>query len=193
MLMGLAIVNREGVSAVLFYLGTYLFTNLGAFAVVAFLRNKTGSEDLSSFRGLIQSSPAAVIILGVCLLSLLGLPPLAGFAGKFVVFASVYHAAQAAQSTAPWLSMVFWALLVIGGINTVFSAFYYVKVLRVMVLEKPDEKSLPAPLPISWIVYGGAVAAIVLALGIAWNFLSVASDRGANFTTAHAVTTGAHH
>ncbi len=192
MIMGLAVVNREGVSAVLFYLGTYLFTNLGAFAVVAFLRNKTGSEDISRFRGLVQTSPAAVVILGVCLLSLLGLPPLAGFAGKFVIFAALYHAAQAAQNSTPWLATLFWSLLVIGGINTVFSAFYYVKVLRVMILDKPDEKTVPAPLPVAWTAYGSVIAAIVLVLGLAWNFLSVASDRGANFTTAKAATTEAH-
>ena len=64
MLMGLATVNAEGVQAVLFYLATYVFMNLGAFAVVAFLRNQTGSEDLSSYRGLVYRSPGAVVLLG---------------------------------------------------------------------------------------------------------------------------------
>ena len=84
------------------------------------------------------------------------------------------------------------ALLVIGGINTVFSAVYYVRVLRVMVLEKPDEKTRPAPFPVAWTAYAGVLAAIVLALGIAWNFLAVASDRGANFIAGTAVHAEAH-
>src|SRR5262249_59758339 len=57
MMMGLATLTREGASAVLFYLAAYLFMNLRAFALVAFLRNLTGSEDLSSFRGLIRRAP----------------------------------------------------------------------------------------------------------------------------------------
>src|SRR5206468_7704229 len=83
MMMGLATLTRAGASAVLFYLIVYLFMNLGAFAVVAFLRNQTGSEDLRDFRGLARRSPVLVVTLGVFLLSLLGLPPLGGFSAKF--------------------------------------------------------------------------------------------------------------
>src|SRR5207248_5312644 len=87
MLMGLCTLTRAGLSAVLFYLVAYLFMNLGAFAVVAFLRNETGSEDLADFRGLIRRSPWMVVTLSFFLLSLLGIPPLAGFAAKFQIFA----------------------------------------------------------------------------------------------------------
>src|SRR6266851_3876605 len=73
MMMGLAPLTREGVGAVLLYLVVYLFMNLGAFAVVAFLRNLTGSEDLSSFRGLVYRAPILVVTLAIFLLSLLGL------------------------------------------------------------------------------------------------------------------------
>src|SRR5581483_1119263 len=69
MMMGLAALTRAGAGAVLFYLIAYLFMNLGAFAVVAILRNQTGSEDLSSFRGLVRRSPVMVIMLAVFLLS----------------------------------------------------------------------------------------------------------------------------
>ena len=91
--------DAEGAEAVLFYLVAYLFMNLGAFAVVAFLRNQTGSEDLADFRGLIHRSPVLVVTLGVFLLSLLGLPPLAGFAAKFQIFAAVYHAGRGSKHT----------------------------------------------------------------------------------------------
>src|SRR5262249_39625026 len=79
MMMGLAALTRTGAEAVLFYLIAYLFMTLGAFAVVAFLRNQTGSEDLDSFRGLVRRSPWMVVTLCFFLLSLLGIPPLVGF------------------------------------------------------------------------------------------------------------------
>src|SRR5204863_912407 len=94
MMMGLAVLTREGVAAVLFYLIAYLLMNLGAFAVVAFLRNETGSEDLSSYRGLVRRSPWMVVTLSVFLLSLLGIPPLVGFAAKFQIFLALFHAGE---------------------------------------------------------------------------------------------------
>jgi len=185
MMMGLAVVTERGFSSVLFYLATYLFTNLGAFAVIAFLRNRTGSEDLRSFPGLIRQSPGLVIALAVCLLSLLGLPPLAGFAGKFFIFSEVYNAANLAHRAGPaWLGTVYWALLVVGGINTAVSAFYYLRVLKVMVLERPadlpeGQEPLPWNLPAVVTGYAGAMAAVVVVLGIAFNQLIGASNRGA--------------
>ena len=156
MLMGLATVNVEGVQAVLFYLATYVFMNLGAFAVVAFLRNQTGSEDLSSYRGLVYRSPGAVVLLGVFLLSLLGIPPLVGFMAKFQIFAAVFHAGR--QATVPWLGGVYYALLVIGGINTALSAVYYIRVLKVMILDKSlDEIEGREPIRVRLPGAGGGV------------------------------------
>jgi NADH-quinone oxidoreductase subunit N len=184
MLMGLATVNTEGVQAVLFYLASYVFMNLGAFAVVAILRNRTGSEDLTTFRGLVYRSPGAVVLMGVFLLSLLGIPPLVGFVAKFQVFAAVFHAGRdATASPHPWLGNVYYALLVIGGLNTAFSAFYYVRVLKVMILDRsldevegrePPPLRIPAPAA----AYTGFLAAAVVGLGVAWNFLAVASADG---------------
>src|SRR5262249_24953092 len=94
MMMGLCTLNAAGGSAVLFYLVVYLFMNLGAFAIVAFLRNQTGSEDLSSFRGLVYRSPILVITLAIFLLSLLGMPPLAGFLAKFNIFSALLQTAE---------------------------------------------------------------------------------------------------
>jgi NADH-quinone oxidoreductase subunit N len=178
MMMGLATLTREGLGAALFYLAAYLFMNLGAFAVVAFLRNQTGSEDLSSFRGLIQRSPAMVITLGVFLLSLLGIPPLAGFAAKFQIFRSLYDAGQMyGELHQPGLSNLMYGLLVIGGINTVLSAVYYLKVLKVMVLDKSLEEVEgvpPARLQEStgWVVYASLLSVAILVLGIWWDPLA---------------------
>jgi NADH-quinone oxidoreductase subunit N len=174
MMMGIAAFTPEGMSAVLFYLVAYLFMNLGAFAVVAFLRNQTGSEDLSSFRGLIQRSPLLVITLGFFLFSLLGVPPLAGFAAKFQIFRVLYNAAVLYSDRTPGLSVIMYALLVIGGLNTVLSLFYYIKVLKVMVLDRPLEEIEGVPLaalPLSTGqgLYASALAVVVLLLGIFWD------------------------
>jgi NADH-quinone oxidoreductase subunit N len=189
MLMGLAALNRDGAGAVLFYLVAYLFMNLGAFAVVAFLRNQTGSEELGDFRGLIYRSPLLVITLAIFLLSLLGMPPLAGFAAKFQIFSVLYDAGQFYGSPAvnqPGLSFTMYALLVIGGLNTVLSLFYYVKVLKVMVLEQPVEVvegGTPPPLrlPLGDAVYATVMAVMIVVLGVAWDPLDAASrGRGVN-------------
>ncbi len=116
---------RPAVDAVLFYLAVYLFMNLGAFGVVALIRNAIGSEDLRDYVGLIHRNAPLTVAMAVFMLSLTGIPPLAGFVAKFRIFAVLYDTG-------------FLWLLVIGLINTVFSLFYYVKVLRVMIVDQPE-------------------------------------------------------
>src|SRR5205085_6243641 len=95
MVMGLATLDRVGVKAVLVYLLAYLLMNLGAFAVVAFIRNQTGSEELADYRGLVRRSPALTVTLCVFLLSLLGIPPLVGFVAKLEIFMALWQKAGA--------------------------------------------------------------------------------------------------
>src|SRR5690349_5199158 len=122
MMMALAPLNRAGAEAMLFYLIAYLFMNLGAFAVVAFLRNQTGSEDLDSFRGLVRRSPWMVVTLSFFLLSLLGIPPLVGFVAKFQIFQVLFKSGQAFQAAGEeGLGALMYGLLVIGGLNSVIS------------------------------------------------------------------------
>jgi NADH-quinone oxidoreductase subunit N len=186
MMMGLATLTRDGAGAVLFYLIVYLFMNLGAFAIVAYLRNLTGSEDLSSFRGLIYRCPILVITLAVFLLSLLGMPPLGGFSAKFQIFKELFRAANhyaelgTSMPEGARISVTLYALLVIGGLNTVLSLFYYVKVLKVMILEKSlDEvEGTPAqPIPVHILPRSFVIllAAAVLYVGIFWDGLYKAS------------------
>jgi NADH-quinone oxidoreductase subunit N len=184
MMMGLAALTRDGAGAVLFYLVAYLFMNLGAFAVVAFLRNQTGSEDLSSFRGLIRRAPVLTVTLAVFLLSLLGIPPLAGFAAKFQIFRVLYeggqyYGAQGHANLGWWL----YALLVIGGLNTVLSVVYYLKVMKVMILETTLEEvegrpSPPLAAPGGSLLYASLLAVVILVVGILWDPLARVSDRG---------------
>jgi len=186
MMMGLAALNREGASAVLFYLVAYLFMNLGAFAVVAFLRNQTGSEDLSAYRGLAYRSPLLAVLMSIFLLSLLGMPPLAGFAAKFQILSALTHAGQAYSSSGQTaLGYTMYILLGALVINTALSAVYYIKVMKVMILDKTVEEvegrpSPPVPITAGAAFYGVLLAAMIFVIGLAWNGLSIASDAGVN-------------
>ncbi|MSQ94923.1 MAG: NADH-quinone oxidoreductase subunit N [Gemmataceae bacterium] len=181
MMMGLAAMTKEGAAAVLFYLITYLFMNLGAFAVVAMLRNLTGQEDLAYFRGFVYRSPLLVIMLGVFLLSLLGMPPLAGFTAKFQIFTVLYDAADKVYADRPFLKWTMYSVLLAAGMNTVISLFYYVKVLKVMILEKTleevEDRPIEAkPAPILQAIYVSVLALVVVGLGVFWNPLAEASS-----------------
>jgi NADH-quinone oxidoreductase subunit N len=185
MMMGLAPLSREGLSAVLFYLVAYLFMNLGAFAIIAFLRNLTGTEDLSGYRGMVLRAPLLTVLLAICLLSLLGMPPLAGFAAKFQIFSVLFNAGKNYSDAAPGFGYTMYALLVIGGLNTAISAMYYIKVLRVMCLERSAEQIEgepvePLPVPTGSAIFATVMAVMLFILGVAWNPLADASDVGAN-------------
>lgn len=99
---------------------------------MALLRNRLRSEEIESYAGLVHSSPGIVIATGVVLVSLIGLPPLAGFVAKFLVFSSLVQAITVGAERPLML-----VLLVVGGINTVISLFYYLRVLKVMTFDPP--------------------------------------------------------
>ena len=184
MMLAVATLDRLGIKAVLVYLVAYLLMNLGAFAVVAFLRNETGTEDLSGYRGLVRRSPWMTIALSVFLLSLLGVPPLVGFVAKIEIFMALWQSAGVYQDAntpvlAAWLYTAFVAL----GINSVISTVYYVKVMKVMIIEeraedvegKPATK-LPEPMPAK--VFAFVLSFLVLAGIFAWGKVDKASDKG---------------
>ena len=89
LLMGLAAASTAGVQSILVYLVVYLFMNVGAFLVVIAVSRVTGGETVSAFRGLGSRAPIAALALTVFLFSLTGLPPLAGFTGKYLIFAAL--------------------------------------------------------------------------------------------------------
>ncbi|HEX3999505.1 MAG TPA: NADH-quinone oxidoreductase subunit N [Pirellulales bacterium] len=157
-------------AAVPFYAGVYLFMNLGAFAIVALLRNQLRSEEIADYAGLVRNSPGLVIALGVIVFSLVGIPPLAGFAGKLVIFSTLVDAIN--HDAARGLMIT---LLVIGGLNTALALFYYLRVIKVMTFEpEPDERP---PFTFPLVSFSGAyivaISAPVLLLGLWWNDLYV--------------------
>jgi NADH-quinone oxidoreductase subunit N len=128
LLMGVVVLNSGGNTAVLLYLVIYLFMNLGAFAVVQTIADLTGSEDISAYRGLGFRSPFLAFALSVFLFSLAGIPPLAGFIGKFYLFAAVL------KTAGNW----YLALAIVGILNSLVALFYYARLLREMYFSQPE-------------------------------------------------------
>jgi NADH-quinone oxidoreductase subunit N len=125
-IIGMVAMNELGIASVGFYLFAYLFANMGAFGVVAFFEDKSGSCQIASYAGLSKTSPLLSISMTVFLLSLAGIPPLAGFLAKYYVFASAIKAA-----TDPAFSWMYW-LVGIGLLTAVFSLYYYANVIKQM-------------------------------------------------------------
>ncbi|HKB05432.1 MAG TPA: NADH-quinone oxidoreductase subunit N, partial [Gemmataceae bacterium] len=137
MMMALLPLGPRAAGPLLYYISAYLLMNLGAFAVVALVRNQTGSEEVDAYRGLIRRSPALAVGMAFSLLSLLGLPPLAGFAAKFQVFAALYDTGRTVGREEPFFGWFYFGLLVVAALNTAISAGYYLKVVRAMTLDDP--------------------------------------------------------
>lgn len=177
MLLGVAVLTKAGTSGVLYYLAAYILMNLGAFAVVAMVRNATGSENLDAFRGLARRAPVLAVTMTIFMLSLLGLPPLAGFAGKFQVFTAIYEAGKAATAAGQAnLGTTFYVLLGIAAVNTAASAYYYLKVVRMMLLEEPQSAGPVIHSPVASL-YLIVLAAALFAAGIVWNPLTDLTTR----------------
>jgi proton-translocating NADH-quinone oxidoreductase chain N len=151
-LMGLAVFSVLGRGAILIYLAAYLLTNLGAFAVALFVGETTQNDSLDAFAGLSQRSPALAAMLTIFLLSLAGLPPLAGFIGKYYVFAAAIQAH-------------FITLVIVAAVNSVVAAYYYFRIIRLMYLTPAAGPVLASPskaLTVTlWILLLG-----VLAMGV---------------------------
>ncbi len=158
MLLGFSVFSEVGVAAIVFYIVTYCFMNLGAFLVVmAVAEQSDGDESITAFRGLGRRAPIMAGMMALFLFSLTGLPPFAGFVGKFYLFAAVLKAGGT------WN----WIVAVVGVLNSVISLFYYARVVRAMFLEKGErtEPTLVRPL------FGATTVALAvptLLLGIYW-------------------------
>lgn len=132
-LAAIAIAGQEftlGASAVLFFLAAYAFTNLGAFVSVIAISQKIGSDQIKDYAGLWKRSPLLTVALALCLISLTGIPPTAGFWAKMYIFNAGIRADLV------WL-------VVIGVLNSVISAYYYLSIARQMFLgDAPDSRPI---------------------------------------------------
>lgn len=127
-LIGLIAGTQAGYSSTMFYLLVYLFMNLGAFASVILFSLRTGTDQISEYSGLYQKDPLLTLVLSLCLLSLGGIPPLAGFFGKIYLF------------WAGWQAELY-TLVLLGLITSVVSIYYYIRVVKMMVVKEPHEMS----------------------------------------------------
>ena len=132
-LLGLVAGGRDGFSAALFYTSTYAITLVGAFGVVGFVRRETGGDDLSNFSGLSSRSPLLAGCMAIFMLSLAGIPPLAGFFGKFYLFSAALRASP--NHGLLWLV----ALALFGSF---ISLYYYLIVLKFIFVDKSAEAAL---------------------------------------------------
>jgi len=142
--------NGSGNSAVLFFLLVYVLTNLGAFCGIIALANATGGERIEDFRGLARRAPALSAGTALCLLSLAGIPPMAGFVSKIFVF------------TAAWSAGLGW-LVIVALLSSVVSLVYYGRIVKAMYFEAPlKEDRLSTPLGLSSSITLTTAALIVL-------------------------------
>jgi NADH-quinone oxidoreductase subunit N len=156
---------RSAVSALLLYVVFYLFMNLTAFAIVAFLRNAMHSEQISDYAGLVKSSPLTAVLMTAVLVSLIGLPPLAGFWPKLHVLRALFTAGGPLMMT----------VLVIAAFNTAISLVYYLKVAKVMCIDdEPDTRGA--------VSLGFLPAAYVFVIGLPVIIFGIAPDRVVNWT-----------
>ena len=153
--MGLG-VGAEARSAVLYYLFAYSVTTMGAFAVIAWIGSKDHERALvDDWSGLSQKVPGSAFVMALCMLSLGGLPPTAGFVGKFLVFKA---AMQAHDQQLVWL-------VVIGVVNSVISIFYYLRVVMAMYFRDPLGEFQPSRAP-AYVFAMVLCSVLVLAMGL---------------------------
>ena len=126
-LMGLVAGNEEGLRSVLIYLAIYLIMNVGVFACILSMKVQDRMvEGIGDLAGLGKTHPAMALLLMILMFSMAGIPPMAGFFGKFFVFMAALNAEL-------------YALAIIGAVTSVVSAFYYLRIIKVMYFDEPVE------------------------------------------------------
>lgn len=164
--------NRDeftlGASGVLVFVAAYAFTNLGAFIGVIAISQKIGSDQIKDYAGMWKRAPVLTLALALCLISLTGIPPTVGFWAKLYIFNAGIHADLG------WL-------VIIGVLNTMISAFYYMGVARSMFLGEPKEDSpIRTAAPIS-IALGFATVGVLVFGVLPSPLISAARDAVAIF------------
>ena len=172
-LAAVAVGSTVGPSGVLFFLAAYAATNLGAFIVVIAVSERIGSDDIGDYAGLLRRSPWLAAVLVLCLLSLTGIPPTAGFLAKLYIFNG---AIQAGEQWLVWL-------VAVAVLNTAVSAYYYLRWARTIVLDEPrDATPIVADAPVQGLL--AVAAAAVLLFGLVPAPLISAAQRAAEVLQA---------
>ena len=156
--------GTAGLSALIFYVVTYGLTVVGAFGVVSAIEEKTGDAKLSDFAGLSRREPVLAFCMMIFMLSLAGIPPLAGFFGKFYVF-------TAAVGGAKDLGLLWLVILAIA--TSAVSLYYYLQVLKQIYVAPVPDGPAPARAAISTQVILVVIAAAVVILGLAPGLLLI--------------------
>lgn len=156
MLMGVAVQSVAGIESVMFYFMVYLLMNLGGFFVAAIVLNQFDTEDMLRYKGLARQNGFGLFLslsMAIFMFSLAGLPPFAGFIGKWYVFKAVV------DSGLIWLAAI-------GAINSVISLFYYVRLVRFMLIDSPEAEMKPINLHVRYTSMIAVCAFFTLCFGI---------------------------
>jgi NADH-quinone oxidoreductase subunit N len=147
-LIGVVALSELGLVSVVFYLIAYMITNLAAFGIVMAFSQVSGSDEILAYSGLSRRKPWLALAMLVTFLSLAGMPPLAGFVAKFLVFAA------AVKSDLIWLAFI-------GVLNSIIGLYYYLTVLKYIYLYRSDDEDKPLPISRPY-----TIALTILILGI---------------------------
>jgi len=151
-LVGMVAMDPEGgIKGIMFYGFLYVFATVGAFTVVSHFYNATGSDEIKDYSGLAQRSPLMAAVLVIAMLSMAGIPPLAGFVGKFYLFITIVD-------NYLWLAFV-------GLIMSMVSVYYYLRVALVMYRNEPIDDT---PIPV-----GGSVSVTLIVTMVVTVFLGI--------------------
>jgi NADH-quinone oxidoreductase subunit N len=169
LLLGVVAGNRTGYTGLVIYLGVYTAMNIGVFAVIVAMRRAAIEGDrIDDLNGLIKRAPGLAVLMTIFLLSLAGIPPTAGFVGKFYLFYALV------ETQDPWMLRL--ALLAL--LNTAVSAYYYMQIVKAMFVSEPDP-AVPVCATSKPLWTAIAVAALVtIGVGV-WPQPAVALSRGA--------------
>lgn len=164
MIAGITMINEIGVRAIVFYAITYVFMTLVAFYVTSIVQDKYGNDHFDRFQGLIYRYPFMAIVMSIVMFSLTGLPPLAGFVAKWNIINAL-------------LSAKFYTLAIVLVLNSVVSAYYYLKIVRLMTLKQAESTEVIEGFGFLNQLVIAAMTLPVLVLGIFWDsIMSLASS-----------------
>ncbi len=152
--------SEAGLTALLVYIMIYLFMNLGAFGATALVIWETGSDKIEAFTGLARRAPWIAVPMVICLVSLVGIPPLAGFLGKWWILVALGSMSSAGPAQG-WSSLgtLGWSLVTVMVLNTLFSLYYYMRVVVQMTLRDDGQPVVRAP-------FGGLVLVNICAFAL---------------------------